>query len=98
MDRNYAGCAICDSTWGDVWEEVDGERMFFCCTVCARQFRQLVDRIKGTMGWSHLDAIEIRGDRRGRTCVARSGTGSLEVLVAFDSEGDLWKFNPSSKG
>ena len=92
MKRNYAGCAICDSTWGDVWEEVDGERMFFCCRLCVVQFRSLVDRIKEETGWSRLDSVDIAGDRRGRTCRATSGTSAVEVRVMFNPEGRLWRF------
>ncbi len=92
MKRNYAGCAICDSTWGDLWEEVDGERMFFCCSICATQFRQLVDRVKKETGWPRIEAVEISGDRRGRTCVAQTGGDTFRVRVAFNPEGELLRF------
>jgi hypothetical protein len=90
---NYAGCAICDSTWGDVFEEVEGQRLFFCCDLCVVQFRGLVDRIKTDTGWDHLDALEVAGDRRGRTCRATSGTAEKEFAFAFNSEGRLRRFS-----
>jgi Ta0938 len=92
LKRNYPGCAICDSTWGDVWAEVDGERMFFCCELCVIQFRELVQRIHRETGWTRLDAVEIHGDRRGRTCVATAGARSVRVQVTFTTEGQLLKF------
>lgn len=92
MKVNYDGCAICDSTWGDVWEEVEGQRLFFCCDVCAVQFRGLVDRIKADTDWDHLDSLEIAGDRRGRTCLAGSGTEEARFGFAFNSEGRLRRF------
>jgi Ta0938 len=92
LKRNYRGCAICDSTWGNVWEEVEGERMFFCCSICVVQFRGLVDRIERETGWPRLDEIEISGDRRGRTCVARAGAESVRVRVTFNPEGELLRF------
>ena len=92
MKRNYTGCAICDSTWGDVWEEVEGERMFFCCTLCAVQFRHLVARIRQETGWSQIDVIEIEGGRRGRTVRAMRGENSFQARVMFDPEGDLLAF------
>jgi hypothetical protein len=92
LKRNYTGCAICDSTWGNVWEEVEGERMFFCCSICVVQFRRLVGRIKDQSGWSHLDSLEIRGDRRGRTCTASMGAETVRAWVAFNSEGEILQF------
>ena len=100
MKRNYTGCAICDSTWGNVWEEVEGERMFFCYSICVVQFRRLVARIKQATGWPALDSLEISGDRRGRRCVATSGAATFRVWVAFNPEGELLRFEPldSSEG
>ncbi|MFY9716840.1 MAG: TA0938 family protein [Thermoplasmata archaeon] len=87
------GCALCDSTWGDVWEEVDGDRMFFCCSICVVQFRGLVARIKEETGWPRLDSIEISGDRRGRTCAAKWGEGSFRARVGFTSDGAILRFD-----
>ncbi|MCI4372444.1 MAG: TA0938 family protein [Thermoplasmata archaeon] len=92
MKRNYTGCAICDSTWGNLWEEVEGERMFFCCATCVVQFRRLVGRIKEETGWPTLESLDIVGDRRGRTCVAQAGTETLSVFVTFNSDGELLRF------
>ena len=92
MRHNYAGCAICDSTWGNLWEDVDGERTFFCCPICAVQFRRLVERIKRETGWARIEDLEIAGDRRGRTCVARSEDRTVRVRFAFNPEGELLRF------
>ena len=103
MKRNYRGCAICDSTWGDVWEEVEGERTFFCCTTCAVQFRNLLARIRQETSWSRIDGIDIEGGRRGRTVRATRGDKTFRVLVTFNPEGDLLTFetlepNPAHLG
>lgn len=92
MKRNYSGCAICDSTWGNVWEEVEGERMFFCCQVCVTQFRRLLERVKQVTGWSTVESLEISGDRRGRTCVAGSGGSSFRFFIAFNPQGGIRTF------
>jgi hypothetical protein len=92
LKRNFAGCAICDSTWGDTWEEIDGERVFFCCGLCADQFRNLVAAIVERTGWARLDAIEIAGDRRGRTVIAHSGSNGGRYRVMFNAEGGLLQF------
>jgi hypothetical protein len=89
---NYSGCAICDSTWGNLWEEVDGQRLFFCCSICVVQFRALLRRMKDEHGWPHLDALEIQGDRRGLECIGRWGSESLRVHVTFNPEGEILKF------
>ena len=100
MQRNYSGCAICDSTWGDVWAEVDGERIFFCCELCVVQFRGLVDRIKRETGWPRIDALEIAGGRRGRTCRATAGAATFGCRVAFNAQGEIRSFeaSPPSSG
>jgi hypothetical protein len=92
LKRNYTGCAICDSTWGNVWADVEGERMFFCCEVCVTQFRRLVDRVKQETGWSTIDSLDIAGDRRGRSCTASSGGQSLRFFIAFTPQGEVRTF------
>lgn len=98
MKRNYSGCAICDSTWGDLWAEVEGERMFFCCELCVTQFRGLIDHIKQVTGWSTVEGIEIAGDRRGRTCVASGQGETARFAFAFNSDGLLRRFERLGTG
>ena len=92
MKRNYDGCAICNSTWGNVWAEVEGERMFFCCDLCVVQFRALIGRIERETGWTRVDSIEVAGDRRGRTCQVSSSGESARFRFAFTPEGQLLRF------
>jgi hypothetical protein len=92
LKTNYQGCAICGSTWGNVWAEVEGQRLFFCCDICRIQFSGLIERIKQETGWARLDAVEIAGDRRGRSCVATSGSESARFDFVFNSEGMLRHF------
>lgn len=92
MKVNYAGCAICDSTWGNLSAEVEGERLFFCCDLCVTQFQGLVDRIKSETGWDTIDSLEVAGDRRGRTARAMRGRLAYECSFAFTAEGRLCAF------
>ncbi|MGA8663493.1 MAG: TA0938 family protein [Thermoplasmata archaeon] len=92
MKRNYSGCAICDSTWGNVWAEIEGERLFFCCELCVVQYRGLIERIHQETGWSTIDSIDLAGDRRGRNCQVRAGNREAAFLFAFNSEGRILRF------
>jgi hypothetical protein len=88
-----SGCAICGSTWGDYWREIDGERMFFCCEICADEFENMLREIKKRTGWREIDEIKIEGDYRGRVVSAKSGDGpSYKFVVRFDSKGAIQKF------
>jgi len=95
LKRNFDGCAICNSTWGNLWAEVDGERLFFCCAICEVQYRGLIERIKKETGWSHLTSLDIAGDRRGRTCDVSSDGQHARFVFAFNSEGQLLRFQPA---
>ncbi len=92
MKVNYAGCAICDSTWGNTWESVEGERLFFCCPICAIQFKNLIRRVKESTGWDRIDAVEIAGDRRGRTATVRRADEAHRFEFAFNSDGEVRHF------
>jgi len=89
---NYSGCAICNSTWGNLWEEVEGERLFFCCGLCVLQFQNLVRRVKAETGWPTIDSLTIAGDRRGRTIHAIQGASSYDCALAFNAQGEIRTF------
>lgn len=95
MKVNYTACAICDSSWGDLWEVVEGERLFFCCEVCAVQFRGLVARIKAETGWATIERLTVAGDRRGRTAEAQNGTAIYRCEFAYNAQGALRSFRRS---
>lgn len=86
------GCALCGATWGDYWEDVEGKRLFFCCDVCAKQYRGITGEAKRRRGWSTVDTLEMQGDFRGRVCTARSGADSFRFLISFFDDGDIKAF------
>lgn len=87
------GCALCESTWGDYWAEVEGQKVFFCCWVCAEAFKNMVREVKARRGWPAVDEIKIEGDYRGRECVALNGAYSYKFFIKFDeSNGQLVAF------
>jgi hypothetical protein len=89
---NYSACAICDSSWGNFWQEVDGTKLFFCCDICAIQFRDLVARIKAETGWASIDSLTITGDRRARTFHAVRAGHAFDCEVAFNAQGKIRRF------
>ena len=87
------GCAICQSTWGNYWAEVEGQRMFFCCEICEVEFRNMIDEIKRRTGWKTIDEIEIAGDTRGRNCTAKSNGLTYRFQIRFNSRGEIGAFS-----
>ncbi len=87
------GCALCESTWGDYWAEVEGQRMFFCCSICEVEFRNMVSEVKRRTGWKTLDEVKLAGDYRGRNGTARSGNKSYKFFIRFDSQGGIQTFS-----
>ncbi|MCG3109318.1 hypothetical protein L3N51_01608 [Metallosphaera sp. J1] len=92
------GCALCGATWGGWYEEVEGERLFFCCDVCAREFVNMLNKVKQTTGWDRVDELVIDGDYyRGRNCEARHGERSLSFYVKFGEDAEVTTFRIISK-
>lgn len=87
------GCALCESTWGDYWEQVEGQKVFFCCWICAAAFKNMVKEIRARTGWPTVDEIKIKGDYRGRECIALRGPNSYKFFVRFDeNNGEIVAF------
>ncbi len=87
------GCAICGATWGNHWADVEGQRMFFCCSVCEVEFQNMIAEIKRRTGWKTIDEIEIVGDSRLRECKATLDNRTFEFSIGFNSEGGVRIFN-----
>ena len=92
MDPPDEGCLLCGSTWGNVWEEIEGRTEFFCCMICARQWNALRAAIRGATGWGVIDRIDLKGNRWGRTGVAHLGQQHFAFRVVFTPEGALRTF------
>ena len=89
------GCALCGSTWGDYWAEVDGERRFFCCEVCAVQLFNLVGALRREMGASEIRGLSIEGDRRGRTVTVEHDGGRSTFRFVFGGDGEIRRLRPA---
>jgi len=86
------GCAICQSTWGNYWAEVEGQRMFFCCEICEVEFRNMIEEVKRRTGWKKIDEFKIEGDQRGRICTALSDAQSYNFFIRFNPRGAIETF------
>jgi YHS domain-containing protein len=86
------GCAICESTWGNYWAEVEGQKMFFCCEICETEFRNMIEEVKHRTGWKTIDEVKIKGDQKGRDCAALSGKQTYRYFIRFNSRGEIETF------
>ena len=66
MKVNLTGCALCDSTWGDYYKEIENSKLFFCCDVCASIFSDIVNRVKTAYDLTFIDYLEIQGNYKKR--------------------------------
>ncbi len=87
------GCALCGATWGEYEEEIDGEKLFFCCDVCASEFKNMLKELKNRTGWKKIDEISIDGNYyKGRTCVAKNGEKEYKFYVKFNDNAEVETF------
>lgn len=85
------GCALCGATWGSYYEVIDGHRLFFCCDLCAKGFREIVDGMKSK--WGPFDELTISGNySSGRHCIAKIGNKEHKVFVRFTDSADIEVF------
>jgi|GEM_PF-423689 len=94
MDPPADGCLLCASTWGDHWEVTGGRSEFFCCELCARQWKTILREVTRATGWPDAGAVEIEGDRWGRTGVARRDGAEFRFATAFTPDARLRRFEP----
>ncbi|AAY81528.1 TA0938 family protein [Sulfolobus acidocaldarius] len=87
------GCALCGGTWGDYYEEIDGEKLFFCCDICALEFVNMLREVKKRTGWDRIDELVINGNySSGRTCVSKRGGREYKFYVRFNEDAGVETF------
>lgn len=97
MKTNFdEGCALCGSTWGDLWAPIEGEQLFFCCRICEVQLRNMAQEVKRRTGWSTIDRIDLDGDFTGRECEARQGERKFRFSIRFDGQGEIAAFQETA--
>ena len=67
--------------------------MFFCCDICAVEFRNMVDEVKKRTGWDTIDEINMTGNYRGRECLAMFQGEKYGFNIRFDSKGGIDMFS-----
>lgn len=87
------GCAICGATWGEYYEKIDGEELFFCCDICAKEFSNMIQEVKKRTGWGKVEEVNIRGNwYSGRHVIAKSGNQEFRFYITFDEDGNIRTF------
>jgi len=92
MEIPKEGCALCGATWGDYWEEIGEKTLFFCCDVCAKQYRNIANEVKKRTGWAKIDQLKMDGNYRGRVCTAFRGSTPYRFIISFSENGDVRNF------
>ncbi|BFH73013.1 TA0938 family protein [Sulfurisphaera javensis] len=87
------GCALCGATWGEYYEEIEGQRLFFCCDFCALEFKNMINEVKKRTCWERIDELTINGNYyTGRTCIAKHNEKEYKFYVKFNEEGEIGTF------
>ena len=91
--NNTEGCGLCNATWGEYWREIDGENMYFCCSICADIFETMVKKVKENTGWPSIDYVELVGNyNKGRECTAQHGDEDFKYYFRTYSNGEFITF------
>ncbi|WP_292319237.1 TA0938 family protein [Caldisphaera sp.] len=84
------GCALCGGTWGNHYEIIEGDNLFFCCDICAKAFKNIINEAKKRGKLNKIDYIDIKGNfYKGRTIEAKDSERSYKFYVKFSDEGDI---------
>ncbi|AWR98071.1 hypothetical protein DFR86_11350 [Acidianus sulfidivorans JP7] len=87
------GCGICGSTWGSYYANIDGDKIFFCCDICAKEFSNMIEEVKRRTDWKKVDEIDIKGNwSKGRHVMAKSGVERFDFYITFDEDGNIQTF------
>ena len=89
-----AGCALCGSSWGNYWREVEGANRFFCCSLCADAWENAAAKLKEKTGWPRVDFLfidESRGNEGDGH--ARCGEKEVRFSLAGNDDGTITRFD-----
>lgn len=97
MKVNDDGCVLCGSTWGNYWRRVDQDTLFFCCSICADSFSNMIAKIKELTNGEAVEELTIEGDIRGRRCTAQTHSRTVTFTILFTEEGKIQSFKVLSR-
>ncbi|MHA1990632.1 MAG: TA0938 family protein [Candidatus Hodarchaeales archaeon] len=84
MKLNNTGCALCDSTWGNYYRNIEEENLFFCCKVCADIFEDLIKEVRKVKEIKKINKMEIRGDIRVRNFIVYTNEKKIQGKVTLN--------------
>lgn len=76
-------CALCHSTWGNYYETVENEKLFFCCDVCATIFKEIILKLKKIYNITTIETLSLEGTPRIRTYKVISNGQIYEGTITF---------------
>ena len=83
-------CLICDSEWGNYWFEINEESIFFCCEICAMQYKNLHNTIQNEIGTKEFKILKMGGNTFRRSCEFQDKNGTIRnIEFRFNSKGNL---------
>lgn len=83
MLNNNTGCALCNSTWGDYYETIEDEKLFFCCNDCANIFKAIIQKLKMFYKINSITNLNLQGSSRIRTYIVESDDKSHKGKITF---------------
>lgn len=67
--------------------------MFFCCDICAIEFKNMISEVEKRTGWKKVDEFKMTGNYRGRECTALHEGKRYNFWIRFDSKGGIDAFS-----
>lgn len=87
------GCALCGGKWGNYYGKINGEDLFFCCDICAAEFKNMLQELINRTGWKKVNEISIEGNYyTGRKCIAKENDKEYKFYVRFGENAEVTTF------
>lgn len=83
MKINNTGCALCESTWGDYYQVVEGTKLFFCCDVCASLYQEIIDKIKEFYYIKTINSLSLTGNSKERNFTVETEKNTYNGRIKF---------------
>jgi hypothetical protein len=83
---NFTGCALCNSTWGDYFKIIEETNLFFCCSICAELYDEIIKTLKTKFELTKIDNLHLQGNSKKRKFVLVTGDDKFSGEISFFNE------------